>query len=269
MAARLKRKRTWFLVLVLFFGGLFVALALHATLDVHRLRTEYPVMVYRGPNQPPDVRFQKARPRDWVKFSDIPREVIGAIIVSEDGAFYRHKGYDPQEIVEALKVDLKEGRYVRGASTITQQVAKNLFLGRHKSLWRKLKELEWAVTLEKTFRKSRIMEIYLNIAELGQGLYGVGPASLYYFNRPVSQLGAKEGAFLAMLLPSPKKHSASFRQRQMTPFAQRAVDRILRRMAQAGYITKEEAQRLAYAPQSFEEPEPAVEPEDEETPEPE
>ncbi len=249
----------------MFLGGLLLALAVHATLDVHRLTRQYPVMIYRGPGQPPDVRFQRERPASWVSLSAVPREVIGAILVSEDWAFYRHKGYDPEQIKEALKEDLKEGRYVRGASTITQQVVKNLFLGRNKSLWRKGKELIWAVALEKTLRKSRILEIYLNIAELGEGLYGIGPASLVYFERPVSQLDAKQGAFLAMLLPSPKKYSVSFRQRQMTPFAQQSVDRILRKLARAGYITPEEAQRLAFSPLSFEEPEPSTEPEDEET----
>jgi monofunctional biosynthetic peptidoglycan transglycosylase len=259
---RLNKKRTWFLLGVLFLTGLGLALAFEAYTDTRRLKTQYPVMVYKGPAEPPEVRFSKGKPREWIPFSSVPRAVVGAILVSEDSAFYSHAGYDPAQIREALKVDLAEGRFARGASTITQQVVKNVFLTRNKSIWRKIKELIWAVALEKTLRKSRILEIYLNVAELGQGLYGIAPAAHYYFDRSASDLGAKEGAFLAMLLPSPKKYSVSFRERRLTPFAKRSVDRILRRMAQAGYVTEEEAQSLAYSPMSFEGPEPALEEEE-------
>jgi monofunctional biosynthetic peptidoglycan transglycosylase len=257
--ARLNKKRTWAFLGILFLIGFVLALAIEAYTDTRRLKTQYPVMVYKGPKEPPDVHFSKGKPRDWIPFSSVPRAVVGAILISEDGSFYRHGGYDPAQIREALKVDLAEGRFARGASTITQQVVKNVFLTRNKSLWRKIKELIWAVALEKTLRKSKILEIYLNVAELGQGLYGIAPAAHYYFDRPASDLGAKEGAFLAMLLPSPKKYSLSFRERRLTPFAKKSVDRILRRMAQAGYITHEEAQSLAYSPLSFEGPEPDLE----------
>jgi monofunctional glycosyltransferase len=178
--------------------------------------------------------------------------VLGAILVSEDWAFYQHHGFDLRQIREAVVTDWKAKRFVRGASTITQQTAKNLFLDKDKTVWRKLKEMVLTVAMERNFKKGRILELYVNIAEWGRALYGIGPASWYYFKKPVSALSPKEGAFLAILLPSPQRYSLSYYKGELTPFAEEKVRNTLEKMAQAGYLTREEADLAAHFPLPFE-----------------
>jgi monofunctional biosynthetic peptidoglycan transglycosylase len=188
----------------------------------------------------------------WSTLSEISRQAIGAVVVSEDWAFYEHKGYDANQIKEAMKSNLDRGRYARGASTITQQVVRNVFLDQDKNLWRKIKELILAVHLEQTVGKNKILETYLNIAEWGQGIYGIRAASQHYFHKMPSDLTAKEGAFLAMLLPSPRRYSQSFRSHQLSDYARTTINSILDKMAQAKYITDEERVLVGATPFSFE-----------------
>jgi monofunctional biosynthetic peptidoglycan transglycosylase len=222
--------------------------------DVSLLNKRFPVVRYQGRDLPPKITFQRVEPAGWTRINDISKVAVGAIIVSEDWAFYQHRGYDAEQIKESIKEDWKAGRFRRGASTITQQVVRNLFLDKDKTLWRKLKELVLAVRLESETGKRRILETYFNIAEWGEGIYGIGAASNHYFGKTPSQLTAKEGAFLAMLLPSPKKYSQSFRSRRLTDFAKDTVQSILDKMEQAHYITEEERDRAAIIPLSFELP---------------
>ena len=222
--------------------------------DVSILAKAYPVVVYAGKGKPPRISISRIRPGAWVSLDEISKTGRGAVLVSEDWAFYQHGGYDPNQIKEAIKEDLEEGGYARGASTITQQVVRNIFLEKDKNLWRKLKELFLAVRLEHTVSKNRILEIYFNIAEWGEGMYGIGRASEFYFHKSPAELGAKEGAFLAMLLPSPKRYSQSFRSRQLTDYARSTIDSILGKMVQAKYITEEEKTLERLSPLSFETP---------------
>jgi monofunctional biosynthetic peptidoglycan transglycosylase len=198
------------------------------------------------------ITFEKNRPPQWVLISEVSKKAVGAIVVSEDWAFYSHKGYDPNQMKEAMNHDLAKGKFARGASTITQQVAKNVFLDSDKTMIRKLKELYLAVKLEETLKKPKILEIYLNIAEFGEGLYGIGNAARFYFGKPASELTAKEGAFLAMLLPSPKRYSVSFRQKHLTAYARKTIFTILGKMVQARYLTEEEKDAERAQPLSFE-----------------
>jgi monofunctional biosynthetic peptidoglycan transglycosylase len=204
--------------------------------DVSALKAQYPVVHYQGPQKPFTITLQKARPPRWVSLSDISKVAVGAIVVSEDWAFFQHKGYDPNQIRLALHDSFEEGELTRGASTITQQVVKNVFLNQEKSLWRKVKELYLAVELERATSKRKILESYLNTAEWGEGLFGIEQASRHYFDKPPSQLTAKEGAFLAMLLPSPKRYAQSFRQHQLTNYARSTIEDILEKMTQAHYL---------------------------------
>lgn len=208
--------------------------------DVRLLKNQFPVVVHQGRDKDPLVRFQKSRPPGWVELSEISKAAVGAVVVSEDWAFYTHKGFDPNQIKEAIQEDLAEGKFARGASTITQQVVKNVFLSREKTLLRKAKELYLAVKLEEQVGKRRILETYFNIAEWGEGIYGIGGASSYYFNKPPSQLTAKEGAFLAMLLPSPIRYGQSYRAKELTSYARKTIASILRKMERAKYLTEEE-----------------------------
>lgn len=216
--------------------------------DVRILKSQYPVVVLvrqaSKPNrggQPFLIRWSTKRPDTWTSLSNISPLAVGAVVVSEDWAFFSHRGYDSNQIREALKHDLEQGSFARGASTITQQVAKNVFLTQEKSLWRKAKELLLAIRMDRELGKRKVLETYMNVVEWGPGVFGIHSASSYYFGKPPSTLTAREGAFLAMLLPSPLRYSQSFRQRKLTGYARSTVSRILEKMSRAGYLTPEEA----------------------------
>jgi monofunctional glycosyltransferase len=222
--------------------------------NVSILRNQYPIVHFQGPLRPVRITLSKTRPNNWAGLGEISRVAVGAIIVSEDWAFYQHRGYDPNQIKEAIKEDWEAGGFVRGASTITQQVVRNVFLDKDKNLWRKLKEVVLAVWIEQTVSKRRILETYLNIAEWGEGVFGIRAAAYHYFQKSPSQLTAKEGAFLAMLLPSPKKYSQSFRAKRLTMYASQTIQSILYKMSQARYITEQERDSALSTPLMFERP---------------
>lgn len=206
---------------------------------VIELKTQYPVVEYRGPKEAPVVTIQKSRPVSWVSLDRVSKPAKWAVLVSEDAGFYRHQGFDVEAIKDAIETDLEKGKFAKGASTITQQVAKNVFLSRQKSLIRKGKEFLLALSLERHLSKGRILEIYLNIAEWGPGIFGIGPAAHYYFQKNPSHLNAREAAFLAMLLPSPIKYSAGYRRRGLTSFNRRRISTILNRLRQVGVLTND------------------------------
>lgn len=216
------------------------------------LKSQYPHVIYHGPRVPSEVILKRHPPEHWASLGQISRKAQGAILVSEDWAFYQHRGFDEKQIRETLKESLEEGRFTRGASTITQQVVKNVYLTQERSLIRKARELWLASKIEKVVGKKRILEVYLNIAEMGEGVYGVGQASRFYFGKSPSALTAKEGAFLAMLLPSPRKYAVSFRKRQLTLFARKRIRSILNKLVQAGTLTPEERDQEWLTPLSFE-----------------
>ncbi len=172
----------------------------------------------------------------WVPLELIADSVLLAVISSEDTTFYSHNGVDLHELQEAIKKDIREKRWARGASTITQQVIKNAFLSSEKSLWRKLREFLWASELEKEFTKSEILCFYLNMVELGPGIYGIGQASTYYFGVVPARLSVRESAFLTMLLPSPRRYHANFKAKTLTPWAKKRVSHIIETMFRLGYI---------------------------------
>ena len=142
--------------------------------------------------------------RYWTSSARIPAEMKWAVILAEDSNFYKHEGFDVKAIKNAIKYDLEKKSLKRGASTITQQTAKNLFLSREKTITRKLKEIYLAYRMEQELTKGRIVEFYLNIVELGPMVYGIGHGAQYYFGKPVSALTPRECAFLAAMLPGPR-----------------------------------------------------------------
>jgi monofunctional biosynthetic peptidoglycan transglycosylase len=142
--------------------------------------------------------------REWVEWSKISAAMKIAVIAAEDQTFASHHGFDLQSINDALE-ERDSKRRVRGASTITQQVAKNLFLWGGKRWVRKGLEAWFTVLIEVLWPKSRILEMHLNIAQFGRGLYGVGAAAKIYFRKPAEQLNANEAALLAAVLPNPIK----------------------------------------------------------------
>ena len=179
-------------------------------------------------------------PPSWVPLSKISKRLQEAIISSEDGKFYFHPGYDLEQLRDAIYHSFVLRKKMRGASTITQQLVKNLFLSRDKKLSRKGSELLFALLIEKYADKPKILELYLNVIEYGKGLYGIDKATHFYFNKAPAQINYREAAFLAMLLPSPVKYSKSFKNKSLTPFAKRIIDSVLLKMGQAGFISDEE-----------------------------
>jgi monofunctional biosynthetic peptidoglycan transglycosylase len=143
----------------------------------------------------------------WVNYDDISKFMPIAIVAAEDQNFPKHFGFDFKQIEKALKEN-KKGRRVRGASTITQQVAKNLFLWEGKSFVRKGIEAYFTLLIELLWDKQRILEVHMNIAEMGDKIFGVGTASLAYFKKPAVKLTISQAALLAAILPNPRKYSA-------------------------------------------------------------
>jgi monofunctional glycosyltransferase len=142
--------------------------------------------------------------REWMEFKKISPYLKRAITISEDSDFYRHMGFEPQAMKEAWNRNQKNTKHLRGGSTITQQLAKNLFLSGEKNYIRKAQEFVITAMLEITLPKERIFEIYLNHVEWGEGVFGVSAAAQHYFSVKPHQLSIEEAASLAAALPAPK-----------------------------------------------------------------
>lgn len=151
---------------------------------------------------------ERPRQHDWVPWEEISRHAALAVIAAEDQKFLEHDGFDFEAIDRAL-TDARRGRRLRGASTISQQVAKNLFLWPGQSWPRKGLEAWFTLCIETLWPKQRILEVYLNSAEFGKGVFGVGMASDIYFHKPAARLNQYDAALLAAVLPSPKRLRAN------------------------------------------------------------
>lgn len=183
--------------------------------------------------------------RFWTPSGAIPSEMKWAVILAEDKNFYRHEGIDVKAIKSAIKYDLEKKSLARGASTITQQVAKNVFLSRTKSINRKVKEIILAKRMEEELTKGRIMELYLNVVELGPMVYGIGHGSRYYFNKHPSQLTPRECAFLAAMLPGPR---VAYNPYKNLGKVIRRADMILGLLRKKGALSEEEYQAALNEP---------------------
>ncbi len=232
--------RRWallFLLLLLPFGVLFAAI--NALPDVDILKTHYPQLRYRlreDGSVHVDVRFQRSRPEGWVNLESIPGWVQGAVVTSEDWAFFSHSGFDFNQIREALE-ERAEGRRLRGASTLSQQLVKNVFLAHDRTWGRKISEAWLTQRLEQTLPKRKILEIYLNVVEWGRDVVGIRQAARHYFGKTPSALDPREAAYLAHLLPNPRRYARGFYSGGLSTFSYRQVQRNLDRMRPAGYIT--------------------------------
>jgi monofunctional biosynthetic peptidoglycan transglycosylase len=176
----------------------------------------------------------------WVPHSAISEHLKKAVILGEDSSFFTHPGVDVNELAEALKKDWETMSFKRGGSTITMQVAKNLYLDPSKNPLRKIKEIIIAWQLEETLSKQRIFEIYLNIVEWGQHIYGAEAASRHYFAKPAATLNELEAATLAALLPNPRNP------REKNVAYRRNL--ILGRMSRLGYIDEADYRRARETP---------------------
>lgn len=235
------RTLTFRLVYLGIFLVLLSPLYMYFSHDVARLVNHYPALVIKDDSV--SYHFQDARPDYWIKLRGISRYAKWAIILSEDWSFYHHEGIDVAQIKVALSEMVSLGRF-RGASTITQQMVKNIFLTEDRSIWRKIHEMILAQKCERALSKDRILEIYLNSIEFGPGIYGIRKASYHYFRKHPSELGPNESAFLAMLLPSPKRYYVSFKKKQLTPFARKRINAILGKMKMGKVISEDQYQSL-------------------------
>jgi monofunctional biosynthetic peptidoglycan transglycosylase len=182
----------------------------------------------------------------WTPAESIPADMKWAVIVSEDANFYRHEGIDVKAIKKAIQYDLEKQSLARGASTITQQAAKNLFLSREKTISRKIREVILAKRMEQELTKGRILELYLNVVELGPMVYGIGNGARYYFGKPASALTPRECAFLAAMLPGPRLAYNPYR--NIDKVMARS-DMILKLLRKRGVLSEEEyRQALAETP---------------------
>jgi len=142
----------------------------------------------------------------WIPIRRIPKHMLDAVVIAEDGMFYSHSGFDWFEVRESLMRNMEEGRAARGASTITQQLAKNLYLSTSKTILRKLEEAAMTLLLEQLLTKNRILEVYVNVIEWGPGVFGIEAASRRYFGKSAAELSVDESLRLAAVIPSPLRH---------------------------------------------------------------
>jgi monofunctional biosynthetic peptidoglycan transglycosylase len=144
------------------------------------------------------------RVQRWASYSRISPDLKRAVLVAEDDAFWQHEGIDIGQLQESIEIDWARGKFSRGGSTITQQLAKNLYLSPSKNPLRKLRELIIARRLEAELKKARILELYLNVIEWGDGVYGVDGAARSYFQKSAAELGPAEAALLAAAIVNPR-----------------------------------------------------------------
>lgn len=156
---------------------------------------------------------KKKAVRNWVPYSRISPYLVKAVIIAEDDKFWSHEGFDFEAMQKAFEKDLKAGKFKAGGSTISQQLAKNLYLTPEKSVFRKIREAVITRNIERELSKKRIIEIYLNIVEWGEGIFGAEAASRHYFGKSASELTPMEAARLASVLPNPRKFSPVKEQR--------------------------------------------------------
>lgn len=223
-------KRVGCLVLVVALG--FAAYQWLTWPDVDDLETDNPrttafIDHYRETNRDVDWR--------WVPYAQISDQLKRAVLVAEDIDFFSHQGFATEELKRAVEESVKEGKPLRGASTISQQLVKNLWLSPSRNPWRKAKEALLTLELERKLSKRRILELYLNVVEFAPGVYGAEAAALARFRRSASGLNADQAAALAACLPSPRVCGASdpgkgYRER---------VERIRRRMDKAEWLRRE------------------------------
>ena len=214
------------LVAILFGYAAYVYLTIP---DVRPLRTRNPQSTAFMELRARDARANGQKPRRvqrWIPYARISPQLVRAVLVTEDSKFWRHAGLDYEQIKESMEVNLERGEFARGASTITQQLAKNLYLSPSKNPVRKLRELIIARRLENELSKQRILELYLNVIEWGDGIYGAEAAARTYFRKPASQLDPAESALLAAAIANPRLMNPG----QPTARLRRRQQMVMRRM---------------------------------------
>jgi monofunctional biosynthetic peptidoglycan transglycosylase len=206
--------------------------------DIHRLQKKNPAqtafMEYREKQWREKGRHVQVH-QIWVPLSRISPYLVKAVLIAEDDKFWSHEGFDYEGIMEAFERDLQSGRLRFGGSTISQQLARNLYLSPAKNFWRKIREALITWRMEQVLSKKRILELYLNVVEWGDGIFGAEAASRHYFEKPASELSPREAARLAVVLPSPRKLDPAGTQR----YVESRGEEIYRIMLKRGIVPPE------------------------------
>jgi monofunctional biosynthetic peptidoglycan transglycosylase len=226
-----KRRGRWRWVWRVFVALVAVAVAFHGWIywQVWRLRTENPqqtAFMQQGLARLRQQNPKAALQHRWVAYERISPHLKRAVIAAEDQKFLDHAGFDLEEIEKAFEKNQKRQRVVRGASTISQQLAKNLFLAGERAYWRKAEEAILTVMIERTLEKRRILEIYLNVIEWGNGIYGAEAAARQYYAKSAAELGPEEAARLAAMIPNPR----FYYRRGVTPYLEQQTEFLLQQM---------------------------------------
>lgn len=211
----------WLLVLLIGYQGWIAA---HILWWKYHPPQETAVMQQRMQEHSGNGDFQQQY--IWKDTHHISPQLKRAVIAAEDAKFIRHDGFDWEGIEWAMKKNLKQGRIVAGGSTISQQLAKNLFLSTRRTPWRKLEEAVITLMLENILGKKRILEIYLNVIEWGNGVFGAEAAAQHYFKRSASQLNLEQAAKLAAMIPNPRYYD----QQRASPALRKKTRTIMARM---------------------------------------
>lgn len=209
--ARIRKLFSWRLILAVLTT---IALFLAALGIVYRPHSVHPV------STPMLMRWITLKPvdRQWVDLENVSGVLRYSVIMSEDGQFCAHRGVDWNEFMSVVD-DALSGEKARGASTLTMQTAKNLFLWNSRSYFRKFLEIPLAIYIDALWSKNRILEVYLNIAEWGDGIFGIEAAARHYFNIPAAKLSARQSALLAAALPNPLERNSAKPGRQHSRLA--------------------------------------------------
>ena len=200
--------------------------------DISRLKKE-------SPRSTAFMKYRQKKAREagkapavayiWTPLADISPFLVQAVVISEDDKFWSHKGFDFEAMKTALEKDIKKRTWRYGGSTITQQLAKNLFLSPSRNPVRKLREFILSWRLEKTLSKKRILELYLNVVEWGNGIFGAEAASRHYYGKPASELSPQEAARLAVVLPSPRRYNPRSGTKYIEDHAREVLDIMVKR----------------------------------------
>ncbi len=188
---------------------------------------------------------------DFVPIAELPEHVVRAVTTSEDAGFFAHQGFDFEELRNVLAEGAEAGHLMRGGSTITQQLAKNLYLSPERTLARKVREATIAIALEASLPKRRILELYLNVVEWGPGIWGIGPAARHWFGKDARALTLREAAFLAVIIPNPVRYHYMFAKGAPTESWEQRVNELLLKMTSQGALSDDQLVDALYQPIVF------------------
>jgi monofunctional biosynthetic peptidoglycan transglycosylase len=223
--------RGWVKIILLSIVGLAILYQGWIVFRVFRFKSSNPATTAMMNQRAAEVRARGEEPRrfqTWVPYDRISRNLTKAVLAGEDSRFFDHGGFDWEEMQKALEKDWNEGRFSRGASTISQQLAKNLFLSTSKNPVRKLHEAVITKEMEWILGKRRILEIYLNVIEWGDGVYGAEAAARTYFNTSAAALSADQAAFLSAIIPSPNGAFNPSKHRGRVERRKNLIERLMR-----------------------------------------